>query len=198
MSNYNEVRERLGEDSVNLILDYVRHGKIGEQKMADIALTLSQTVYGNHIKRKEQERYRETDVEMRSILSDWWNEELFDMTRAAAHNKLTKVFSNNDINLKPLAMELNKMLEKAEPTAQLEKKCNPCKEDGLEKQAMIHCDNCEEYFCSECNQHHSKFRATRSHRVRLLTRSQVAEGNSFGDDLTTYWETREEKPEDMK
>ena len=49
------------------------------------------------------------EAEVRSILSDWWGEQLFDMSRKTALEKLIVVFACPEVSIKPLAKNLEKL-----------------------------------------------------------------------------------------
>ena len=103
--HFPEASLRIGEDTVAEILDYVRGGKLSEQHVTDFSQQLMfksspNVVYGNH-KRRMDVRRQEGEVEVRQVLSDWWNEELYSMTRVQALHRLTTVFTK--IEVYPLA-----------------------------------------------------------------------------------------------
>ena len=48
----------------------------------------------------------------------------------------------------------------------VEFECNPCKDDGLVRQAEYFCPECSEYFCSSCeSSSHRRLKATKSHKL---------------------------------
>ena len=98
------VREIIGPKNVDFILEEVDDGTIDSQKMWDFADKLGPTIGGNHKRRVEK---RPSDqAEMRRILSDWYEEELYDMNQAEAVLVLADIFAHDDIKLFPLAHEL--------------------------------------------------------------------------------------------
>ena len=100
-----KVNGKLGENVVSLILEEVRSGSINNQKMIDFAQALSKKIGGNHTKRNKSD-----DAEMRNILSDWWEEDLYSesMTRENAKQTLVGIFSHDNISLNHLADLIHK------------------------------------------------------------------------------------------
>ena len=44
--------------------------------------------------------------------------------------------------------------------------CNPCKDDGVVRDATYYCPECSEYFCSSCESSlHRRLKATKSHKI---------------------------------
>ena len=43
--------------------------------------------------------------------------------------------------------------------------CGPCKSDNVERRANHYCEDCSEYLCNLCNDHHRKFPLLKGHRV---------------------------------
>ena len=108
-NNDPEVKRKLGEDAVKLILSEVSRGNINTQKMQDIAQKLGDKVGGNHGRRGKND-----EAEMRNILSDWWScEDLCEKTRAEALEQLIELFSSDEICLKPISNGLKTMLQVA-------------------------------------------------------------------------------------
>ena len=103
----------LGEKAWDILCRSVSEGRIEPQQMKDIAFKLSMKVGGSHARRM-QERTNEADwPEMRRVIGDWYCEELYDMSRKGALEKLTSIFESADIDLRSLAWELKKI-----PTSQ--------------------------------------------------------------------------------
>ena len=119
MSNHDQVLDRLGEDAVKKILDFTRGGKLSRQNVKDFAFHLGRpadpnVVYGKHLHRTEGGSGEAgLDVEVRKILSDWWNEKLHEMTTVAALEKLVRIFLSDDVSCKPLAQDIQKLLDRA-------------------------------------------------------------------------------------
>ena len=108
------VRRKLGEDVAKLLSDNVTNGTINAQNMKDLAFKLvpseEQKIGGNHVRRTQDGGEASDWAEMRRILCDWYNEELFDIDREAAVQKLVNIFMDPDINLRPLATQLKGIL----------------------------------------------------------------------------------------
>ena len=69
-----DVKKRLGDNTVEVISDYSREGKLTSQQLSDFALKLEENsvIFGNHIRRKEGNSYKGGADELRAILCDWW------------------------------------------------------------------------------------------------------------------------------
>ena len=86
MSHFPDVSKRLGDKPVECILDYIRGGHhVSGTKMKYFAQLLGagsepNRIYGDHARRMEADRDKSHADEMRDILADWWNQELFKMT----------------------------------------------------------------------------------------------------------------------
>ena len=109
----------MGEDAVKKILDFTRGGQLSRQNVTDFALHLGRpakpnVMFGHHRHRTEGGNAEAgLDVEVRKILSDWWNEELHKMTTLAALEKLVMIFLSDDVSCKPLAQDIQKVLDSA-------------------------------------------------------------------------------------
>ena len=95
-----EVKEKLGKEVVKMILDAVESAEITKQKMGDTAQGLGPKVRGSHSRQNESD-----SAEMRKILSDWYQDKLYDMSGVA-------LFKSEDNCLKPLALRLRCYLDK--------------------------------------------------------------------------------------
>ena len=104
MSEYEkEARKKLGGRVFRLLCDAAHEDKIDDQKLKDISYRLHGRVGGNHQKRGRGS----SESEVRAVISDWYREEMFDMTRETALNKLVEIFEDPSVNLKPLAKDIN-------------------------------------------------------------------------------------------
>ena len=104
-----EVREKLGGEVVDWILEEVGSYAITVENMKDIAYRLGKKIGGNHERRKR--RNEPDEAEMRQILEDWWEfGTLSEMTQKEAHNSLIELFSSNDINRKPLVKKIREVV----------------------------------------------------------------------------------------
>ena len=116
MSHYPEAEAKLGKAATDLLFRYTRNGDISDQQMEDFVQRLghpdhhdeANVLFGNHKKRMERDKNRDQSAELRDVLSDWWNEQLFEdeMTQQIALAKLVSIFQGDDIHLKPLAKAL--------------------------------------------------------------------------------------------
>jgi len=106
-----DVKRVLGENAYDAILNNVRSGNINGQKMTDIAAMLHPIVCGNTLRRRRESGAHSDDREMRRVLSDWYDREMFDMTRREALNKLVTVLENDNVDLKPLARDLKELMD---------------------------------------------------------------------------------------
>jgi hypothetical protein len=116
MANIYQVINKVGENNVDHILNYMRGGKMNDQNITDFSELLGRPphpdepniLFGGHTKRMETNNTRPRDSQMRAILSDWWDEELFNdaMSSEEAVEKLARAFSHPDIGCKPLGNKL--------------------------------------------------------------------------------------------
>ena len=102
MAHYFEVQKRLGESNVRNFLEVVRSGEVSDDGLKEISLQLGKMesrpncLYGHHRMRMERSRDKPQDAEMRDILSDWWNEELYGLTQEEGLRKLTAAFKASE------------------------------------------------------------------------------------------------------
>ena len=99
--NDKKVISIVGKDIWNHILDAVRDGTVNRQNMSDIAGLLNSKVGGSHLRRKECD-----EAEMREILGEYYNEEMFEMSTHEAVTKLIEVMNSDSVRLFPLAKKL--------------------------------------------------------------------------------------------
>ena len=110
----------IGREAWDLILDNVRKGAIKPKKIVDIARHLGNEVGGGHAARIEKGHDCD-DSEMREVLSDWYQRELFqqkgkgDEGKKIAMEKLTWIFEDKDVGLQFLAYDLQKLLPTSHP-----------------------------------------------------------------------------------
>ena len=95
-----EVEEILGPKCWSLLLRYVKNGRISKQNFRDISQLLSDgltdsLIFGNHLRRNACD-----EAEWQEILSDWYNEELFELGRKAAVEKFARIFKHPSVNLR--------------------------------------------------------------------------------------------------
>ena len=127
MATANEkfMKIKLGEGVVTLLYN-VTNGTITAQNMKDFAFKLDQKIWANHVRRTRDDGEASDWAEMRRILCDWYNEELFHMDREAAVQKLVKIFMDPDINLHPLATQLKGILHSITSSSVKKKKNIDC------------------------------------------------------------------------
>ena len=107
-----EVEEKLGKEVVKLMLDSARNGDISDAQLASIADKLGRdldgpnTIFGNHSRRMERDRFAASDTLLKCVLSDWWDGELYDMSAEEALSKMVQIFQDPDVALRPLAKQL--------------------------------------------------------------------------------------------
>ena len=125
MSHFGDVETKLSEHVVDDIVHYVQNGHMSDQNMKDFAQQLGKVrndpnvaniLLGNHMTRMERDRNRDKSAEMRAILSDWWRQELHDMTTDDALKKLIKIFNNGQLQFKDLAKKLGQYLPSPTPS----------------------------------------------------------------------------------
>ena len=98
------------------ILDYMRGGHhVSGTKMNYFAQLLGAVsepnrIYGDHARRMEADRDKGHADEMRDILADWWNQELFKMTGQKALEKLVRIFEGPEIQWNSLAQDLRQLM----------------------------------------------------------------------------------------
>ena len=103
-----ESRDILGP-AFSLLCNAAAEDKIDQQKMRDIASQLHMKVDGRH-----RQRNGSGESEMRAVLSDWYQFELYDLTRENALQKLLAVLEHSSVELKPLAKEIKQSISKTQ------------------------------------------------------------------------------------
>ena len=109
MAYLKDVKRKLGEEVVKEMTESCNAETFPSEKLSSFALHLCENsvVYGNHERRK-----KDGAVELKAILCDWYNEELYKMTTGAALERLVVVLEHSDVNVKPLAAKIKNMKEK--------------------------------------------------------------------------------------
>ena len=103
MSNDRDVEDRLGKEFVSKILDHATGGNLEEADLQQIAKQLGElsdgpnSVLGNHKRRMNSSRNVHHRVEMKAILSDFWNDKLYDMSSKEGRDALIEVFKSPDL-----------------------------------------------------------------------------------------------------
>ena len=106
-----EIKEKLGDAAYNLILDHADNNDIDEQKMKDMAELLE--VGGANRRRG----CNAGPIEMRHVLTDWYQAELHGLDRESSLKRLIGVLEDRSIGLRPLAAKLRQMLVKTDPVS---------------------------------------------------------------------------------
>ena len=109
--NDREVISIIGRDIWDHILNNVTSGILNSQQMCDIARLLSPKVGGNHSRRVKDERKPCDAAEMREILSDYYDEEMYSLDTHAAVKKLINIFRDDSVKLLPLAHDVEQCLK---------------------------------------------------------------------------------------
>ena len=108
MSHSGSVLAVLGEVNVDRILDY-RGGKMPHLLGTSPEGILSDApniLFGKHRMRMARNSNRDWLTEMKEVLSEWWEEELYCLSSVAARQKLVSIFGHPDVGCKPLARAL--------------------------------------------------------------------------------------------
>ena len=101
MSNDKAVEDLLGKEFVYKILDHASEG-MEEADLKQIARKLGEMsdppnkVLGGH-KRRMNSKNVHHRVEMKAILSDFWNEKLYDLTPEEGRDALIEIFKSPDL-----------------------------------------------------------------------------------------------------
>ena len=101
-------RDILGP-AFSLLCNAAAEDIIDQQKMRDIASQLHMKVYGRH-----RQRNGSGESEMRAVISDWYQFELYELTREDALQKLQAVLEHSSVELKPLAKEIKQSISKTQ------------------------------------------------------------------------------------
>ena len=101
-------RDILGP-AFSLLCNAAAEDIIDQQKMKDIASQLHKKVGGKHRQRKGS-----GESEMRAVISDWYQFELYNMTRENALLKLLAILEDPTVELKPLAKEIKQSISKTQ------------------------------------------------------------------------------------
>ena len=105
-----EVIQQLGRDAYVYILDRVKCGVIGAQHMNDISNQLHPYVLGNHLRRVESGKVCD-GAEFRSILCDWYQEEMFDLDQQTVLSRLSSILRSRSVSLPAVGKRLDQFIE---------------------------------------------------------------------------------------
>ena len=105
-----DVIKKLGKEAYNYILDRVRCGVISGQNMKDISGQLHPHILGNHLRRVESGRVSD-EAEFRQILSDWFNQELYNLDQKTALLRLISILKDCSVGLPAEGKKLKQILD---------------------------------------------------------------------------------------
>ena len=103
----------LGEEAWEILRKSVTSGELDSLKMKETARKLHPSVGGSHQRRTGPTERRDSDWhEMREVLSDWYQLELFEFEgdRESALQKLIAIFKSDAVELPNVARQLEKLL----------------------------------------------------------------------------------------
>ena len=100
------VKERLGNDVWNILIEETQKGSITSQHMKDISRAFGSTVGGNHARRTNDQKVNCDDHELREILSDWWGDELFNLSPENALKRICEILKSSEVHLPAIASKL--------------------------------------------------------------------------------------------
>ena len=126
MTAYDKVvKNKLGKEAWELLIQHVNEGKITSQHSNEIASLLAEnlpgsTIFGAHMNRVREDGWN--NAEFRHILANWYSEEMYGLDREAALKKLAKIFEDSTVGLSSIASELRKLI----PTERFVIVCTLC------------------------------------------------------------------------
>ena len=116
MSYRREVENLLGKECITKLVNHVRGGRMSAdqlkcfvQHLGEISNTdpeAPNVLYGNHMRRMSRSKDRTYDIELREVLSDWWGESLFEMTKSQALDILVRALSQPEVSAREFAVRL--------------------------------------------------------------------------------------------
>ena len=104
--NNKSVRERLGKEAWDILIEKSEDGTISDKHMKDISRELGERIGGNHSRRVNERKAVCDGSEMREILSDWWEEELYKLHQTEALGKISDILSSLEVKLPSIAFKL--------------------------------------------------------------------------------------------
>ena len=108
MGRYDErVKEIWGIEAWNILIEEAKEGSITAQHMRDISQALHPAVGKNHRRRVEEKGVMCDDFELREVLSDWWEQKLFQLDRKVALQKISGILRGPDVDLPSVASKLS-------------------------------------------------------------------------------------------
>ena len=126
MTAYDKVvKNKLGKEAWELLIQHVNEGKITSQHSNEIASLLAENlpgskIFGEHMNRVKEDGWN--NAEFRHILANWYTEELYDLDREAALIKLAEIFEDSTVGLSSIASKLRKLM----PTERFVIVCTLC------------------------------------------------------------------------
>ena len=100
------MKERLGNEAWKTLIEETQKGSITSQHMKDISRAFGSKVGGNHARRTNDQKVNCDDHELREILSDWWNEELFNLSPENALKRICEILKSSEVHLPAIASKL--------------------------------------------------------------------------------------------
>ena len=117
MSYHREVKNLLGKECIDKLVSHVRGGRMSADQLKCFVQHLGEltntdaeapnVIYGNHIRRMDGNKDRPYDIELRDVLSDWWSESLFEMTKSQALDILVGALSKPEVGCHQLVFQLS-------------------------------------------------------------------------------------------
>ena len=112
--NDEKVKEIIGKDVWDILHQSVTREELEPLKMREVARKLHPTVGGAHLRRTGPTGKRESDWhEMREILNDWYQQELFELAGEWALGRLVDIFKSDAVDLRPLAAQLEELMSQS-------------------------------------------------------------------------------------
>ena len=109
--NDEKVKAILGQEAWVILWSSVRSGELDALKMKEMARKLHPSVGGSHQRRTGPSGRRVPDWhEMREVLSDWYQQELFEFDQRSALQKLIAIFKSDAVELPNIAGDLGNLL----------------------------------------------------------------------------------------
>ena len=116
MSYRREVENLLSKEFITKLVNHVRGGRMSADQLKYFVQHLGElsntdpeapnVLYGNHMRRMSQNKDRPFDIELREVLSDWWGESLFEMTKSQALDILVRALSQPEVSAREFAVRL--------------------------------------------------------------------------------------------
>ena len=104
--NDNNVKKTLGEPAWDTLVARAADGSIDSQHMKDLSQQLHPNIGGKHFRRVNDEKVKCDDSELRHILSDWWDQELYKLNQEVALKKICEILRSQEVNLPSIAATL--------------------------------------------------------------------------------------------